>query len=128
MSNIVSQHPHLNRGLWKKLETVVRKWLQSVKDLYVVTGTVYGSTFRKIGRDSIGVPITMWKVILDRKKNKIINFLIPNAAVSENDLPKYVVSISDIAKETGLTFFPVLRQDLSAELSSFPELKEWPGL
>ena len=128
LSNMVPQNPNLNRGMWKKLETVVRNWVRKGKDLYVITGTVYGSTHRKIGRDSIGVPMAMWKVIVDRKSRKFIGFKIPNAAVSSSDLPKYAVPISDITKETGVTFFPALPPDLLTEKNSAPKLVDWPGL
>ncbi len=128
LSNIVPQNPHLNRGLWKKLETVVRSWVKKGKDLYVVTGTCYGSKYRKIGRDSVGVPMAMWKVILDRKAGRFIGFMIPNAAVSAKDLPKYAMPISDIAKETGITFFPALPSNILAEETTAPDLKDWPGL
>ncbi len=128
LSNIVPQNPNLNRGIWKKLETVVRNWVRKGKDLYVVTGTIYGSPYRKIGKDSIGVPMAMWKVIVDKKAGKFIGFKIPNAAVSASDLPKYAVPISDITKETGVTFFPALPPDLLREKSSAPKLEDWPGL
>ncbi len=128
LSNMVPQNPNLNRGMWKKLETVVRNWVRNGKDLYVITGTVYGSTHLKIGRDSIGVPTAMWKVIVDMKSRKFIGFKIPNAAVSSSDLPKYAVPISDITKETGVTFFPALPPDLLTEKNSAPKLVDWPGL
>jgi endonuclease G len=51
MSNISPQKPAFNRGIWKKLETKVRKWAITEGRLYVVTGGVLTSNLGKIGSD-----------------------------------------------------------------------------
>ncbi len=128
LSNIVPQNRENNRGIWLKLETLVRKWVKGGKDLYVITGTTYGKYYTKIGKDSVGVPSSIWKVIMDRKNSKSIGFLIPNAAVMGSDLPKYAVPIADIKKVTGITFFPKIPSDLSTGEVLVPKPEDWPGL
>ena len=128
LSNIVPQNPNNNRGIWKKLETLVRNWVKAGKDLYVVTGTTYSPRFNKIGKDSIGVPMAMWKVIMVRNTNKSIGFLMPNAALLHSDLPKYALPVSDIANATEINFFPTLPPELLTGERDTLKLKEWPGL
>ncbi|MEI8185814.1 MAG: DNA/RNA non-specific endonuclease [Chlorobiaceae bacterium] len=128
LSNIVPQNPNNNRGIWQKLETLVRNWVKAGKDLYVVTGTVYGARYNTIGKDGIGIPMAMWKVIMDRNTNKTIGFMIPNAALMQSDLPKYAVPVSVIEKATGINFFPTLPPELLSEKNAAPKLEVWPCL
>ena len=41
MSNISPQVPEFNRGIWKELETTVRKWAIKEHQLYIVAGPVF---------------------------------------------------------------------------------------
>ena len=70
--NCLPQTPNLNRGIWKKWETITRT--QSKHDSLVVY--CGGSKFdRKIGKDSIGVPRFCWKVIFIKHTNTLYKCL-----------------------------------------------------
>ncbi len=56
--NCLPQTANLNRGLWKKNETLIRKWSQTQK-LYIICGGYFKS--KKIGH--IAVPAYCWKVV-----------------------------------------------------------------
>lgn len=56
--NCLPQTANLNRGLWKKNETLVRKWSQQ-QALYIICGGCFGK--KKIGK--IVVPDYCWKVV-----------------------------------------------------------------
>lgn len=56
--NCLPQTVNLNRGVWKKMETQIRKWSQSEK-LYIICGGFFGN--KKIG--NITVPSYCWKVV-----------------------------------------------------------------
>ncbi|MEI9921656.1 MAG: DNA/RNA non-specific endonuclease [Bacteroidota bacterium] len=56
--NCLPQTANLNRGLWKRNETDIRKWSQNEK-LYIICGGLFGS--KKIG--NVLVPSYCWKVV-----------------------------------------------------------------
>ena len=97
LSNMVPQVPNHNRGIWKQLETCVRNWVvDEGKDLYVISGTAYNPDHKTIGENKVGVPDYLWKIVIDAKTNTSISFLFPNTSLPVEDLPKYIVSISEI--------------------------------
>jgi len=128
LSNMVPQVPNHNRGIWKQLETAVRIWVNEGKDIYVITGTFYNKEHKQIGKQ-VGVPDYMWKVIIDAKSKKGIAFWFPNAPLPVADLPKYVVSISEIEVKTGINFNPKLPEKQQIELESIKaDQKDWSSL
>ena len=128
LSNMVPQVPNHNRGIWKQLETAVRIWVNEGKDIYVITGTFYNKEHKEIGK-RVGVPDYMWKVIIDAKSKKGIAFWFPNAPLPVADLPKYVVSISEIEVKTGINFNPKLPEKQQIELESIKaDQKDWSSL
>ncbi len=65
--NCLPQTVNLNRGVWKKNETEVRKWSQKEK-LYIICGGVFGSV--KMGNAT--VPNYCWKVVQSVKTKKVL--------------------------------------------------------
>jgi endonuclease G len=127
LSNMVPQVPNHNRGIWRILELKIRDWALKGKDIYVITGTVYAPDAATVGPNRVGVPTHLWKVVVDQAGTKGIGFFLPNAAIPVADLPKYVVSIRDIEKITGINFHPQLPPQLDhVETQVNPAL--WPGL
>jgi endonuclease G len=126
LSNMVPQVPNNTRGIWKQLETAVRGWVRSGRDIYVVSGTVYDPGYKNIGRQ-VGIPSRLFKVVIDAKSNTAIAFLMPNAALPVKDLPRYAVSIADVEAATGINFMPALPANNRIETEK-PNLAAWPGL
>ena len=66
LANMVPQTPKLNRGIWAKIETVVRARATSSGELYVVTGPAFqGGNLSAIGPDGVLVPTSTWKAVYD---------------------------------------------------------------
>ncbi|MBO5900555.1 MAG: DNA/RNA non-specific endonuclease, partial [Lentisphaeria bacterium] len=65
MSNISPQYPGCNRGIWKRLETQVRKWALKEKKIRIITGPVFSGSPAVAGKANIPVPVAFYKVILD---------------------------------------------------------------
>ena len=107
-SNMSPQDPSFNRGIWKKLEELVRDWAVDYKSVYVVTGPVLSDGLPTIGPNQVSVPKYYYKVILDHHEHpKAIAFILPNQG-SKESLTRYVVSIDELEKITGIDFFPGL--------------------
>jgi len=108
-SNMSPQLPGFNRGIWKKLEELVRTWAIENKAVYVVTGPVLSKGLQTIGYNKIAVP-NYYKVILDYQNPNIkaIGFILPNES-SKSLLQNYAVSIDSVEKVTGIDFFYLLK-------------------
>ena len=108
-SNMSPQQQGFNRGIWKKLEELVRTWAIENKAVYVVTGPVLAKGLSTIGYNKIAVPNYYYKVILDYQKPNIkgIGFILPNES-SKSLLQNYAVSIDSVEKVTGIDFFYLL--------------------
>ena len=74
MSNMSPQFPSFNRGIWKRLETLVNSWAKKTK-IYIVTGGVLTSELSEIGINGVSVPKYFYKVIYDSNNNKMIAFV-----------------------------------------------------
>lgn len=109
-SNMSPQNPSFNRGIWKKLEELVRTWAVENNNVYIVTGPVLKGELTSIGNDKVSVPKYYYKVILDFSQPSIkgIGFVLPNAG-SKETLKNYAVTIDNVEKFTGIDFFPLLQ-------------------
>ncbi|GAB3642586.1 DNA/RNA non-specific endonuclease [Spirosoma arcticum] len=120
MSNISPQAPQFNRGIWKELEELVRRWALRDNGLYVVTGPVLKPGLPTIGRvTEVSVPGKFYKVILycNKPDIRMIGFLLDNEP-SDNSLKQFVVPVDQIEQLTGIDFFPKIPDNLERELES----------
>ena len=127
MSNMSPQAKSFNRGVWKKLEELVREWSCQDSLLYIVTGPVLKNNLKIIGkRNKVAVPELFYKIVLVHhgKINKAIAFLIPNQSCKES-LTTFVVSIDKVEAVTGIDFFPDLPDKLENELEKKSDIRKW---
>jgi len=118
-SNISPQNPSFNRGVWKRLEELLRKWAVLDTALYVVTGPVLSDSLPTIGENQVSVPAYYYKVVLVYRNTiaKGIGFILPNQA-SNLPLTKFAISIDSVQKVTGIDFFHLLPDDLENRIES----------
>lgn len=122
MSNISPQLPAFNRGIWKRLETQVRKWAVGAP-LYVATGPVFKNLKGCIGKNRVTVPGFFYKVIYSPARGRMIGFLLPHEA-SRRALSDYAVTVDSVETVTGLDFFSQLPDALENRLEA--ECRFWP--
>lgn len=60
-SNMSPQRPNFNRGIWKKLETLVRVWAALEDTIYIITGPVLRPGLPTIGPNQVAVPDSIIK-------------------------------------------------------------------
>ncbi|WP_111706452.1 DNA/RNA non-specific endonuclease [Lutibacter citreus] len=125
-SNISPQEHKFNAGIWNRLEQKTRYWAKKYKSVYVVTGGVLKNTSKTIGSEKITVPNYFYKIILDYQEPEIkaIAFLIPHKE-SKSALYKFVTSIDEIEKITGIDFFPKLEDSLENKLEKSSNYSNW---
>jgi endonuclease G len=127
MTNMTPQKPKFNRGLWKKLETRVRKWAGKFDETYVVSGPVLdGKCLEKIARD-ICVPERFFKVVLARSGTTLmsIGFLMPQNYNSTN-IGNFATSVEQVEMVTHLDFFPKLPESIEHKIESENDFESWP--
>lgn len=108
-SNMSPQLPGFNRGIWKKLEGLVRSWAIENDTIYIVTGPVLTEGLPTIGNNKVSIPKYYYKVILDYTEPGIhgIGFIMANES-SQGPLQNFAVSIDSVETFTGIDFFPLL--------------------
>ena len=116
-SNMSPQLPGFNRGVWKRLEELMRSWAIDNKAIYIVTGPLLSQGLPTIGGNGVSIPNYYYKVILDYTQPEIhaIGFVLPNASSSAS-LNTFAVSIDEVEKQTGIDFFPALPDDQETKL------------
>ena len=123
LSNISPQNISFNRGIWKKLESLVRAWAEN-NALYVTTAGILENNLKTIGFNKVSVPGRFYKIIYQPKDQKMIAFLMPNEKVTLS-LASYIVSVDKIEDLTGIDFYSQLDDDLEEKLESQKSIKEW---
>ncbi len=126
MSNMSPQKAEFNRGIWKDLESQVRKWAVENSALLVVTGPIFSSRPRRIGKNRVAVPNAYYKVVIDYRlpTRKGIGFIIPHNG-SKKSLKSFAVSIDKVEKETGIDFFYALPDNDENSLEKKINLDRW---
>ena len=128
MSNMSPQKPGFNRGIWKKLESKVRKWAVKNDKIYVVTGPIFypNKEHKEIGSNGVDVPDAYYKVILDFREPslKAIAFIFPNQK-SKEPLSTFVVTVDQAEEVTGIDFFPELPDYIEDNLESKSNYDNW---
>ncbi|MCI0557270.1 MAG: DNA/RNA non-specific endonuclease, partial [Nitrososphaera sp.] len=130
LSNMVPQvGKGMNQGIWKNLEEKVRKWAIAREELYIYTGPVYpddaGDAIETIGENEVAVPTHLYKVIYDPKRKEAIAFLMPNEALKTGDMPKYIVSVNQVEKKTGIDFLSALSKQEQQRIESKKAVGLW---
>jgi endonuclease G len=125
-SNMSPQVPAFNRGVWKRLEELVRFWATVYDSIYVVTGPVLTKGLSTIGHDRVSVPKYYYKVILEYnpKGTRGIGFILPHEA-SAATLTPFAVSIDSVEHFTGIDFFPKLPDNVEDKVEANPDVAGW---
>lgn len=126
MSNMTPQVPQFNRGIWKELESQVRKYAQNLDFLIVATGPVLEKQpeeYSTIGQSKVCVPEYFYKVLLAKDNSgnwQSIGFIIPNEK-SEQDIFSYKVCVNEVEARCGIDFFSALDDSIEEEVESQTE-------
>jgi endonuclease G, mitochondrial len=112
-SNMTAQVSSMNQGIWNNLEQQVRTWMAKGDTMYVVTGAAIRTASDATITYSKGsaIPKYYYKALALKKGNDYytIGFKINNEVISSaTTYNNYRVTVSDLERETGYTFFPKL--------------------
>lgn len=126
LSNICPQYGPLNGGEWMYLENDCREWAKDYKCIYIVCGPIfYSKSPKTIGEDKISVPDAFFKVILRLGNNpQALGFIYPNKSCSGGKA-KYVKSVDEVEKMTGMDFFSSLDDNIENKIERTSNLDQW---
>lgn len=122
-TNMTAQEATLNQGVWAKLEGKVREWATSngVDTMYVVTGALIKTkTDSRIeyvqdnNQKQVAKPKSYFKALAVKRGTEYytIGYYMKNEVTQTNALiSSYRMTVSDLEKETGYTFFPGLAEE-----------------
>ncbi|MBT5403612.1 MAG: DNA/RNA non-specific endonuclease [Crocinitomicaceae bacterium] len=114
-SNMSPQFPEFNRGIWAELENQIRAYVSAhpKNQLHVVTGPIFEGevSFIERSKNQVAIPDYFFKVILDKKRNSSVAFVLPHARNIHYPLDTYIVTVDELEKRTGYDFFPNIEND-----------------
>ncbi|MCT4625853.1 DNA/RNA non-specific endonuclease [Halodesulfovibrio sp.] len=122
MSNMSPQRPGFNRGIWKKLEEIVRGWAKN-EDIIIVTGGILTGR-QYIGSNAVLIPNTYYKVIYAPQRQEMIAFLLPNEASSAL-LQHFALPVDAVEAVAGIDFFPTIPDEFEAALERNINTSSW---
>lgn len=127
MSNMSPQDPSFNRGVWKRLEGLVRDWAVFNNGIYIATGPVLtDGPYETTGSNEVSVPRYYYKVVLDYEPPglKAIGFILANER-SSLPLSEFAMTVDEIEEITGIDFFYRLPDEIEWLLESQADFSLW---
>ncbi|CAN8140259.1 endonuclease G, mitochondrial [uncultured Thiomicrorhabdus sp.] len=130
MTNISPQNPNLNQKSWQRLEEVVANdFSQKYGEFWVVTGPIFDEEPKTLKHSSVAVPAAFYKILIrpgsDAQPANALAFIFPQSARKNASLSKFVSTIDDIEKRTGIDFFANLDDEFENLLESSKTPKAW---
>ena len=125
LTNVIPQHPNLNRRIWAQLENYRKKIAKENKQLFIVAGGLYSENPQRIN-GKVAIPDSCWKVILILDSGKTVNdidtntqiiaVMMPNDSTSRNftDWQEFLTTVRHIEQATGFNFYPKVTPEIQA--------------
>ena len=116
LANIIPQDPSINRGVWERIESGVRRIVKSKGELFVVTGPLFqGSELKRIG-GRVLVPSALFKAVYDPNRQEAGAYLVGNTLGA---VPQ-VMSIAELNRIVGLDIFPGVSPQIKNKYMRLP--------
>jgi endonuclease G len=109
MTNICPQSPDLNRKIWQKLEKLETEYAQNFETVWVITGPVFDEHIQQL-KNGIEIPDAFFKILFDEQQGNLrtLAFLIPQTVTGKEPIEKFITSIDEIERLSGLDFLAPL--------------------
>jgi DNA/RNA endonuclease G (NUC1) len=120
------QTAYFNRGIWKRLESTVRRWGTEFDSLYVTTGPVLIDSLDFIG-SGVAVPNHFYKTVVSFRRGKpfsSISFVLENKG-SNLKLQEFAISTDSLETISNINFNYKLHTRLQDSLEKHLDLSKW---
>ncbi|MBN1554900.1 MAG: DNA/RNA non-specific endonuclease [Phycisphaerae bacterium] len=127
MSNVCPQKPNVNQGVWRELEMLIAKdYTNRYGEVWVIIGPIFDQGKKTIG-DGVSVPCRFFMILATETKDgvRVLAFIIPQSAPQKANPERYLTSVNEIEKLTGLDVLHELPDELEEEIESGKAAKLW---
>ena len=128
MTNISPQSRALNRGVWREVEhRIADLWTAKWGETWVIVGAISEGREWLSGSD-VDVPTSFYQIIVAQDGRKVRAM----AMLFEQEVPwrawptRYIVSIDELERRTGLDFLPDMEDGAEERLESATPTRLWP--
>ncbi len=130
MTNITPQKGKLNQKSWQRLEELIANdFSEWHGDFWVVTGPIFDENFDTIKNTNIAIPKAFYKILIkpatDLQPEKALAFIFSQNANPKASLMKFVTSIDEVEKQTGIDFFAALDDSIEHVLEASISPEQW---
>lgn len=127
MTNISPQRERLNTLVWQRLEEAESGIVApEAVELWVTTGPVFGGR-RVLKKSGIALPEAFYRIWLDLREGQphLLAFIVPQEVCGTEPLSRYLASVDEVERRTGLDFFSELDDALEELLESQRDPSGW---
>lgn len=127
MSNVSPQRPNLNQKVWQRLEeAAIDRFAPIFRELWVASGPIFGSNPKRMPNYKVAIPEAFYMILLTTNPEpKMLAFIVPQNVKGTEKLEKFVASVDEVERRTGLDFFTKLPQPLQEDLESTIDTTRW---
>jgi len=130
MTNIVPQKPKLNQKVWRVLEELVADGLSQQEGVFwVATGPIMGDKKERIGSLGPVIPKAFYKILVKPSKDgtveKMLAFIMPQDVKGRESVTRFVTTVDEVEKQTGIDFFADLPDDIENQLEASNNSNAW---
>lgn len=129
MSNVCPQRHSLNAGMWKELELRVADNLTGrFGQVWVLDGPIFGPEDRAPRiHNKVPVPEAFYMIVAQQHEGGVRAqaFVLDQEAPASGDPGRYLTSIAEVERRTGLNFFPKLERQAQEKLENQRPTAMW---
>ena len=130
MTNITPQKPNLNRKLWQRLEEAeVSEFTKYFDKVWVFTGPIFDSKIERLTSSKfVEIPDAFYKIyvgVSKDKRPKTLAFIMPQNVRGNESLMRFVTTVDEVEKRTGLDFLTKLDETVESEIEKSKKITPW---
>lgn len=129
MTNITPQKGTLNQKSWQRLEEIIANdFSQKYGEFWVVTGPIFGQKHEYL-KSGVVVPEAFFKILMKpstaEQPGRALAFIFPQNAKPNASLMRFVTTIDEVEKRTGIDFFHQLEDKFETLIESSQTPEAW---
>ncbi len=127
MSNIAPQSPDLNRIWWRALEEQeANHFAVRLEQVWVMTGPVFAGDVKTLP-SGVQIPTSFYRIILDEESGqpRVLAFITPQTVTGQEPLAKFLTSVREIERQTGLDFYAGLPKERQERIETVKAERLW---
>ena len=127
MSNVAPQRHALNAGVWRELEMkIATSYPARYGEVWVLTGPVFAAQPLQL-RTGLRVPEAFFLIVIDEAEGRLrtLALIVPQDAGEQAELGRFVTTIEEIQRRTGLDFLSELEDAAERVVESARANRVW---